>query len=100
MTYRVGDAVRWRRDDAGRVPAWSYFEGGAGGNIGDPAHPDILVRESELFARTCPGCGQYVDVGVVIRGGIIEKVCAFDTGLPDCDASLLGGAGQVTPRPE
>ena len=34
--YRVGEPLRWRLDRSGSVPAWCYFLGGTGGNIGDP----------------------------------------------------------------
>ena len=27
LFYRLGDAIRWRLDDAGRIPPWAYFEG-------------------------------------------------------------------------
>jgi len=99
--YRVGEPVLWRLDRSGSVPAWCYFPDGSGGNIGDPAYADLLIRESELFGQRCSGCGHgFVDVGVVIRGGVIHEVRAFTEEVAACEVSLIGREGEVTPKPE
>jgi hypothetical protein len=34
------------------------------------------------------------------RGGIIREVRVFQEGLPACEVAVIGGDGQVTPKPE
>jgi hypothetical protein len=55
--YRIGDAIVWRADADGRVPAWRYFHDGSG-NIGDPRCLDLDVRENEHGISACRHCGQ------------------------------------------
>ena len=99
--YRVGEPVLWRLDRSGSVPAWCYFLGGTGGNLGDPAYADLLIRESELFGQRCPNCGHgFVDVGVVIRGGVIHEVRAFMEEVAASEVSLIEREREVTPKPE
>lgn len=101
VMYRVGDPLRWRLDRDGAVPPWSYFWGGTGGNIGDPMYTDLLIREDELFGQRCPNCEHgFVDVGVIIRGGIIQEVRAFPEEVSSCEISLIGREGEITPKPE
>lgn len=97
--YRIGEAVRWRCDRNGAVGAWVYFPDG-GGNIGDPAFTDVLVRESEYDIRDCPGCGaEFAGIGVLIRGGVIQKVQVYTEGLPAAEVSVYCD-GQLRPRPD
>lgn len=99
--YRIGESLLWRLDRSGTVPAWSYFQGGTGGNIGNPTYADLLIREDELFGQRCPNCEHgFVDVGVYIRGGVIHEVRALTEEVAPCDVSLLGRGGEVIPKPE
>ena len=44
--YRIGDAIRWATAGDGSTPAWTYFEiDNHGGNLGDPAVTDLVVKE-------------------------------------------------------
>jgi hypothetical protein len=97
--YRVGDVVRWRSDREGEVQPWVYFADGTG-NLGDPAFADLFVRESEHDIRHCRSCGSdFLGIGVVIRGGVICEVRAYDGGLPAAEVSIYR-EGELHPRPE
>ncbi len=101
VMYRIGEPLLWRLDRRDTVPAWSYFQGGTRGNIGDPTYADLLIREDELFGQKCTNCEHgFVDVGVYIRGGVIREVRAFPEEVATCAVSLLGREGEVIPKPE
>lgn len=97
--YRIGESVRWRSHRDGAVPPWVYFPDG-GGNIGDPAFTDVVVRESEHDIRECLGCGaEFAGIGVLIQGGVIKEVKAYTEGLPAAEVSVHF-EGQLRPCPE
>lgn len=97
--YCIGDAIHWRADATGQIPAWTYFSNGAG-NIGDPAMRDLLVREWEMSLAKCPTCRTAVEgIAVVIREGVIREVRAYTNGLPAADVSIILPDGSLVPRP-
>ncbi|UQA56973.1 hypothetical protein [Polyangium aurulentum] len=99
LFYRVGDAIRWRLDDKGRIPPWVYFVGALqGGNVGDPSARDLLVRALDLngYGLTCAACGMS-DIAISIRGG---HIVGLEPGLADCDIAVVGPDGQMHPRPD
>jgi hypothetical protein len=96
--YVIGQPLLWRRDSAGSVPAWTYFEGG-GGNFGDPAYDDLVVREDELFGGRCPQHG-YLEVAVTIRRGYIDDVRVWPERSLSCNVSLIRPGGSLEPHPE
>lgn len=99
LFYDLGAPVRWRLDDEGRIPPWSYFQGPLqGGNLGDPAVRDLLVRTldpggSDLRCGRCHGS----DIALRIEGG---RFVGLDRIPPGCDIALVHGDGRVEPRPE
>lgn len=99
LFYRPGDPLHWRLDDAGRIPPWSYFEGVLqGGNVGDPAVRDLLVRAFDLGGGDlCCGGRRGGDIALRIEGG---RIVRLDRIPPGCDVALLHGDGSVEPRPE
>lgn len=98
LFYRVGDALRWRVDDAGALRPWVYFEGPLqGGNIGDPSVGDLLVRALDLGGDelVCAACG--TGVALRIRGGCLVGFEHFPAGS---DVATVDDDGRVHPRPD
>src|SRR5215218_4371994 len=90
MGYQIGEAVAWRVDANGRVPAWRYFEDDSG-NIGDPRAADVVVREGEFGIDRCAGCGwQFGAIGVVIRAGVIESALPYPEWPPGVAVQVVG----------
>lgn len=98
--YRIGDAIRWRADTAGRVPVWRYFVDSTA-NIGEPRCADLVLRESEFGIDTCTACGRRCGgIAITIRHGRIQAVSAsFDWPL-GVDIYIIAGDGALTPRPD
>ncbi len=98
LFYRLGDAIRWRLDDAGRIRPWTYFEGALqGGNLGDPSVGDLVVRALDLGGNdlVCKGCG--ASVALRILGG---RLVGFESAPADCDIAVVDADGVVHPRPD
>ena len=75
--HRQGSLVRTGR--RGSVPAWSSFADG-GGNVGDPACKDVIVREYWL-EDTPHGCGRDLGgIAVEMRDGAIINAWAYPSG--------------------
>ena len=99
-SYCIGDALSWRADVGGRVPAWRYFDDGTA-NVGDPREGDVLVRESEYDIRQCGRCGwAFGGIGVVIRAGLIEAVAAYPEWPSGAGVFVIGASGELIPRPD
>lgn len=99
LFYDLGDPIRWRLDDAGRIPPWTYFEGPLhGGNVGDPSVTDLLVRGLDLSGSdlACDHCGP---VGLAIR---VERgiLAGFAPAPPGCDLAAIDAGGHLVPHPE
>ena len=102
FVYEVGEPLLWRLDKCGGVPAWTYFRSGSA-NIGDPAFPDLVIRESEYDIRACHACRYRIEgIAVVIIRGIIAEVRVYETigSLPECSEITIDSNGLEAPRPE
>jgi hypothetical protein len=108
--YRIGDAIRWATADDGSTPAWTYFEiDNHGGNLGDPAVTDLVVKEvAELYwthepdRRRCPGCGQPLEgAAIEIRGGVIRRAWIYRAGelARGAEIHVFAPDGRLVPRP-
>ncbi|TKC95794.1 hypothetical protein [Polyangium fumosum] len=99
LFYRIGDALRWRLDDEGRIRPWVYFKGALqAGNIGDPLLRDLLVRGLHLNGLDieCAACGAS-GVAIRIRDG---RIVGLEAARADCDVAVVGRDGQIHPRPD
>ncbi len=97
--YAVGNELVWGAGPDGRVPAWVYFSDGSG-NLGDPWHGDVLVRECEFGEWRCGGCGREAGgVYVLVRGGRVAAVEVREAALPPADVCVVGLDGELSPRP-
>jgi hypothetical protein len=114
--YQLGDAIRWKECSDKSIPAWSYFEQNgrrAGGNVGDPAYRDIIIRathygfrynwRSEPGRRHCPHCHELLEgIAVEIRSGALSCVWIYSPGefTGNADYFVINLNGQLRPLPE
>lgn len=115
--YRLGDAVRWRSCADGSTPAWTAFRRrlrpeppSGGSNIGDPAVPDVVVRdltqfqwEDESQRRRCGACGGPLEGALIeIRDGAIRRAWIHRPGevAAEADYFLPRPDGSVAPAHE
>lgn len=105
--YRLGDLVYWRPCDDGSIRAWVYFDRG-GGNIGDPAIRDLIVRDAgQVFLmRPCLSCGAPLGGGALeVTDGVISRVWLarldeFDEPAERVDVYTITEDGERVPRPD
>lgn len=99
LFYRMGDAIRWRLDDEGRIRPWVYFAGALqGGNIGDPSIQDLVVRVfdlggTDLVCRSCSASG----LAIRIRSG---QIAGFEAARQNGDIGVVGLDGRIQSRPD
>ena len=98
LFYAVGDEIRWRVDDAGALPAWTYFDGSLqGGNLGDPCVDAWLVRTWDLGGSELV-CAQCHHEGFALR---IEKgrIAGLARAVSGCDIAMVRDDGEIISRP-
>jgi hypothetical protein len=114
--YRLGDAVKWRRDAKGRiVEPFTLRPGQDSWNCGDPAARNALLLDvnayrSELKPR-CPRCNVPLDGGFVrvVNGRFAEARLLLEGELVtlvgrgrdiDCNIFVVADDGTIDPRPD
>jgi hypothetical protein len=114
--YQLGDSIRWKECSDKSIPAWTYFTHDgrhAGGNIGDPVYPDLIIRathygfrynwEDEPDRRRCPHCQRVIEgIAIELRNATIARVWIYSSGefVGDADFFVIRPNGQLRPMPE
>lgn len=99
LFYSIGDEIRWRLDDDGRIRPWVYFKGSQqAGNIGDPNVRDLIVRGYDGSGNDVR-CGSCSLEGIALR---IENghIVSLQEAVIGCDIALVEDKHQITPRPD
>jgi hypothetical protein len=94
-TYRLGAAIRWQHRPDGSTPVWTYFaRPRRGGNLGDPAETDVVVRDVAQFEHSsfqvCTRCNQAIGgAALEVRSGVIRRAWVFRPGELDTGSEVF-----------
>lgn len=97
-SYEPGDLVRWRGCSDGSVPAWAFF-GDNIGNVGNPSHADLIVRDYWHEDLT-HSCGNEIGgVAIEVRRGVIVRGWAYPPGYLDNSSEFYRFESDGSPSP-
>jgi hypothetical protein len=111
--YHLGDTIRWQHCDNGSILSWVLFYDGErqwGGNVGDPAIKNLMVRDWYQFywedpaqRRRCETCQGVLEGAMVeIRDGVVKRAWIYQPGEFDNETQeyIIQADGTLKPMPE